>query len=153
MSTLLDARGLALSFGPTRVLRDVDISIERGELVAVMGPSGSGKSTLLHCLAGLLQPDAGEVRLDGERIDALSERRRSTVRLSKMGFVFQFGDLIPELTLVENVKTGAADTLVAAPDDTIATMAVAALLGAAVVAVATLPGIGGRLTPDLLRRE
>lgn len=104
MTTLLQARGLELSFGPTRVLHDVDITIDRGELVAVMGPSGSGKSTLLHCLAGLLQPDAGEVQLDGERIDTLSERRRSTVRLSRMGFVFQFGDLIPELTLVENVE-------------------------------------------------
>lgn len=104
MTTLLQARGLELSFGPTRVLHDVDITIDRGELVAVMGPSGSGKSTLLHCLAGLLQPDAGEVHLDGERIDTLSERRRSTIRLSRMGFVFQFGDLIPELTLVENVE-------------------------------------------------
>jgi len=104
MTTLLQARGLELSFGPTRVLHDVDINIERGELVAVMGPSGSGKSTLLHVLAGLLRPDAGGVQLDGGRIDTLSERRRSTVRLSRMGFVFQFGDLIPELTLVENVE-------------------------------------------------
>lgn len=104
MTTLLQARRLELSFGPSRVLHGVDFTIERGEVVAVMGPSGSGKSTLLHCLAGLLTPDAGEVHLDGERIDTLSERRRSTIRLTRMGFVFQFGDLIPELTLVENVE-------------------------------------------------
>jgi len=104
MSTLLQARRLELSFGTTRVLHDVDITITRGELVAVMGPSGSGKSTLLHCLAGLLAPDAGQVHLDGGRIDTLSERARSTLRLHRMGFVFQFGDLIPELTLVENVE-------------------------------------------------
>jgi putative ABC transport system ATP-binding protein len=104
MSTLLQARGLELTFGATRVLHDVDITIDRGELVAVMGPSGSGKSTLLHCLAGLLAPDAGQVHLDGGRIDNLSERARSTLRLHRMGFVFQFGDLIPELTLVENVE-------------------------------------------------
>ena len=104
MSTLLQAYGLELSFGATRVLHDVDITITRGELVAVMGPSGSGKSTLLHCLAGLLAPDAGQVHLDGGRIDTLSERARSTLRLHRMGFVFQFGDLIPELTLVENVE-------------------------------------------------
>lgn len=104
MSTLLQAWGLELSFGATRVLHDVDITITRGELVAVMGPSGSGKSTLLHCLAGLLAPDAGQVHLDGGRIDILSERARSTLRLHRMGFVFQFGDLIPELTLVENVE-------------------------------------------------
>jgi len=104
MSTVLQACGLELSFGATRVLHDVDITITRGELVAVMGPSGSGKSTLLHCLAGLLAPDAGQVHLDGGRIDTLSERARSTLRLHRMGFVFQFGDLIPELTLVENVE-------------------------------------------------
>jgi putative ABC transport system ATP-binding protein len=82
----------------------MDFDVDRGEVVAVMGPSGSGKSTLLHCLAGLLRPDAGTVRLGGLQINALSERRRSGLRLRRMGFVFQFGDLIPELTLVENVE-------------------------------------------------
>ncbi|MFC6930449.1 ABC transporter ATP-binding protein [Actinomadura yumaensis] len=68
-----------------------------------MGPSGSGKSTLLHCLAGIMKPDAGEVRLLGGRIDALGERRRSALRRSRFGFVFQFGQLLPELPAVENV--------------------------------------------------
>lgn len=102
--TLLEGRRLALSFGSTVVLREVDFWIDRGEIVAVLGPSGSGKSTLLHCLAGLLRPDSGEVHLAGRRIDDLSERRRSNFRLRRMGFVFQFGDLIPELTLAGNVE-------------------------------------------------
>ena len=74
-----------------------------GEVVAVMGPSGSGKSTLLHCLAGILVPDAGEIEVLGERIDRLSEARRSELRRDRFGFVFQFGQLVPELTAEENV--------------------------------------------------
>jgi putative ABC transport system ATP-binding protein len=68
-----------------------------------MGPSGSGKSTLLHCLAGILVPDAGEVHFDGRRIDVLSEPARSELRRDRFGFVFQFGQLVPELTAEENV--------------------------------------------------
>lgn len=101
---VLQASGLSHSYGATRVLRDVDFVIDPGEVVSVMGPSGSGKSTLLHLLAGLLVPDAGEVYLDGGRIDRLPERRRAGLRLRRIGFVFQFGDLVPELSLVENVE-------------------------------------------------
>ena len=68
-----------------------------------MGPSGSGKSTLLHCLAGILVPDAGEIRFDGRRIDTLGETERSALRRDRFGFVFQFGQLVPELTAEENV--------------------------------------------------
>ena len=100
---LLEGAGLGLSFGETRALDDVSVSLAAGETVAVMGTSGSGKSTLLHCLAGVLVPDRGEVRLDGERIDDQSDRRRSNLRLRTFGFVPQFGDLVPELTLLENV--------------------------------------------------
>jgi putative ABC transport system ATP-binding protein len=68
-----------------------------------MGPSGSGKSTLLHCLAGILMPDSGEVLFDGRRIDTLSEEERSALRRDHFGFVFQFGQLVPELSAEENV--------------------------------------------------
>src|SRR5881398_1456709 len=68
-----------------------------------MGPSGSGKSTLLHCLAGILVPDQGEVRFAGARIDDGSERDRTLLRRERFGFLFQFGQLVPELSAVENV--------------------------------------------------
>ena len=100
---ILRATGLGHSFGATRVLDGVDIQVDPGEVVAVMGRSGSGKSTLLHLLACLLQPDEGVVELGGQRIDDLPDRARSDLRLRRMGFVFQFGDLVPELTLAENV--------------------------------------------------
>ncbi|WP_448071812.1 ABC transporter ATP-binding protein [Georgenia yuyongxinii] len=101
---VLEGRGLRHAYGSTPVLDDVDIALGAGEVVAVMGPSGSGKSTLLHLLAGLLRPSGGEIWLAGERLDTLSERKRSERRLARMGFVFQFGDLVPELTVVENVE-------------------------------------------------
>jgi len=99
---VLTATGLIKRFGQTEALRGVDVAIERGEILAVMGPSGSGKSTLLHCLAGILAPDAGEVRLDGERIDTLGDADRSRLRRTAFGFVFQFGQLVPELPAIEN---------------------------------------------------
>jgi putative ABC transport system ATP-binding protein len=68
-----------------------------------MGPSGSGKSTLLHCMAGILVPDAGEVLFDGRRLDLMRESERSALRRDRFGFVFQFGQLVPELTAAENV--------------------------------------------------
>ena len=103
-TTVLAGHGLHHSYGPTEVLHGVDLDVGAGEVVAVMGPSGSGKSTLLHLLAGLLVPDEGTVHLAGQRIDTLPERRRAEIRLRSMGFVFQFGDLVPELTLAENVE-------------------------------------------------
>jgi putative ABC transport system ATP-binding protein len=79
------------------------VSVAAGEILAVMGPSGSGKSTLLHCLSGILAPDSGEIWFDGRRIDAMSEARRSALRRDHFGFVFQFGQLVPELTAEENI--------------------------------------------------
>lgn len=97
------SRGLSLSYGETVAVNDVSVAVMAGESVALMGPSGSGKSSLLHCLAGVLPPDSGEVVVDGARLDQLTERQRSHLRLTRMGMVFQFGNLVPELTLLENV--------------------------------------------------
>ncbi|GAA3351840.1 ABC transporter ATP-binding protein [Amorphoplanes nipponensis] len=101
--SILEARGVVLSFGETPALRGADLAVAEGELLAIMGPSGSGKSTLLHCLAGILVPDAGEVRFAGRRIDRLGETGRSALRRDEFGFVFQFGQLVPELSAQENV--------------------------------------------------
>ena len=100
---LIEARDVALSFGQTPALRGASVSVTAGEILAVMGPSGSGKSTLLHCLAGILAPDAGEVWFGGRRVDTMGETERSTLRRDRFGFVFQFGQLVPELTAEENV--------------------------------------------------
>jgi len=100
---VVSARNLGLRYGDTVALHEANIELREGERVALMGPSGSGKSSLLHCLAGVVAPQQGEIWFEGERLDRLSEARRSTRRLKRMGMVFQFGDLVPELTLVENV--------------------------------------------------
>ncbi|HLK02524.1 MAG TPA: ABC transporter ATP-binding protein [Streptosporangiaceae bacterium] len=91
------------SFGQTPALRGANVSAAQGEILAIMGPSGSGKSTLLHCLAGILAPDEGSVWFDGQEIDKMSENGRSALRRDRFGFVFQFGQLVPELTAEENV--------------------------------------------------
>ncbi|GAA3451862.1 ABC transporter ATP-binding protein [Dactylosporangium matsuzakiense] len=103
MSTLIEARDVHMAFGETPALRGAQFDAEPGEIVAVMGPSGSGKTTLLHCLAGILVPGEGEVLFDGRRIDRLNEHERSALRRERFGFVFQFGQLVPELTVEENV--------------------------------------------------
>lgn len=99
----VSARGLVKRFGETTALAGVDLDLADGEALAVTGPSGSGKSTLLHCLAGILVPDAGTVTLRGRPVHALDERERSLLRRSHYGFVFQNGQLLPELPAVENV--------------------------------------------------
>jgi putative ABC transport system ATP-binding protein len=103
VSALVEARDVVLSFGQTPALRGASVDVAAGEILAVMGPSGSGKSTLLHCLAGILVPDSGEVRFDGRRVDTMGESERSALRRDRFGFVFQFGQLVPELTAEENV--------------------------------------------------
>lgn len=103
VTDLVEARDVVLSFGSTPALRGAELAVAQGEIVAVTGPSGSGKSTLLHCLAGILVPDEGEILYDGRRIDAMRETERSALRRDRFGFVFQFGQLVPELTAEENV--------------------------------------------------
>jgi putative ABC transport system ATP-binding protein len=101
--SIIEAREVVLSFGPTPALRGASLAVASGEILAIMGPSGSGKSTLLHCLAGILVPDSGEVHFDGRRVDTMGEPERSALRRDRFGFVFQFGQLVPELTAEENV--------------------------------------------------
>ncbi len=101
--TLLVAEDLHKAFGPTPALVGAGLSIGAGEIVAIMGPSGSGKSTLLHCLAGILRPDRGTVRYQDVDLGSLSDGKRSELRRTEFGFVFQFGQLVPELTCLENV--------------------------------------------------
>jgi len=100
---LIVARAISKSFGRTPALRGASVSVGAGEILAVMGPSGSGKSTLLHCLAGIFPPDDGEIVFDGQRLDRLSEASRTELRRTAFGFVFQFGQLVPELTAADNV--------------------------------------------------
>jgi putative ABC transport system ATP-binding protein len=101
--TIIEARDISKSFGATPALTGASFAAGRGEILAMMGPSGSGKSTLLHCLAGIYAPDQGEVLLRGRRLDSLSDASRSRLRRTEFGFVFQFGQLVPELTVADNI--------------------------------------------------
>jgi putative ABC transport system ATP-binding protein len=103
MKGLIEACDVYYSFGATPAVQGASLSVDAGEIVAVMGPSGSGKSTLLHCLAGIFVPDKGEVRFGGRRLDTMSEAERTALRRTGFGFVFQFGQLVPELTAADNV--------------------------------------------------
>ncbi|GGZ22524.1 hypothetical protein GCM10010300_77680 [Streptomyces olivaceoviridis] len=101
--SLLVAERLRKAYGPTVALDSAEFSIHPGEIVAVMGPSGSGKSTLLHCLAGIAPPDSGSILYAGREMATMGDAERSRLRRSEFGFVFQFGQLVPELTCIENV--------------------------------------------------
>lgn len=100
---VLSTDNITKSFGNVRALSGVSLQIHEDESVAIMGPSGSGKSTLLHCLSGVLVPESGKVLFQGEDIAAQKDVKRSRLRLSQFGFVFQDGQLIPELPARENV--------------------------------------------------
>jgi putative ABC transport system ATP-binding protein len=102
-TNVIEACDVVRSFGETPALRGASLAVARGEIVAIMGPSGSGKSTLLHCLAGIYRPDSGEIWFDGKRIDGWDEDSRTRLRRSAFGFVFQFGQLVPELSAADNV--------------------------------------------------
>ena len=105
---IVEARSLRKTYdtGSVRVaaLRGVDLMVKRGEMIAIMGPSGCGKTTLLNCLSGLDSIDSGEVLVEGEALSEMSDRRRTDHRARRMGFVFQFYNLMPVLTAVENVE-------------------------------------------------
>ena len=103
MAQILSLTDITKDFGGGPVLAGISLDIEPGELVAVMGPSGSGKSTLLHCMSGVLTPTHGSVRYGDEELSALGDGPRSRTRLRNFGFVFQDGQLLPELSNVDNV--------------------------------------------------
>lgn len=103
MSTVLDMSGIEHAYRRTVALRGVSLSVDDGEVVAVTGPSGCGKSTLLHAACGIIRPQAGSVRLLGDDLADLDEAARSRLRRRRVGIVLQFGQLVPELSVLDNV--------------------------------------------------
>ena len=104
MSLILESHNLRKVFpNKTEALRGANFKIDAGEIVAIMGPSGSGKSTLLHCLAGIIKPTSGQVIFDNQDIAKWSDKRRNQLRRKNFGFVFQFSQLVPELSAIDNV--------------------------------------------------
>jgi putative ABC transport system ATP-binding protein len=102
--TLLSARDVRKTFGATVALESFEIDVESGEIVALLGRSGSGKSTALLCLGAILACDHGEIQFEGRHIESASARERALLRRTSFGFVFQFGHLVPEVPLVDNVS-------------------------------------------------
>ncbi|MFF9013069.1 ABC transporter ATP-binding protein [Streptomyces sp. NPDC014870] len=102
MDAILRAKGVDLFYGPQQAVSGADFSLKRGEVAAIMGSSGSGKSSLLYCLAGVLAPSNGTVSFDGVSLASLSDDELSRLRRERFGFVFQYGELLPELTVEEN---------------------------------------------------
>lgn len=114
MTLVVDAKGIEMTFRDgdviTPVLKGIDLTLKTGELAALLGASGSGKSTLLSIIGLLLQPTRGEIKIGGERVDGLSEARRTKFRNRNLGFIFQFHHLLPDFTATENVVFPAAAT-------------------------------------------
>jgi len=100
---MIDIKGITKSFGSLQVLKGIDLHIDKGEVVSIVGPSGAGKTTLLQIIGTLDKPDSGEIVIDGIDINKLNKKRLSEFRNKKIGFVFQFHQLLPEFTALENV--------------------------------------------------
>jgi lipoprotein-releasing system ATP-binding protein len=100
---MLKAENITKNYGSLAVLKGVDIAVQQGEIVSIVGSSGAGKSTLLHILGTLDKADSGHIWLDGEQVDSLNGKKLAAFRNTHMGFVFQFHHLLPEFTALENV--------------------------------------------------
>ena len=103
VTNIISAKNIKKSYGKTEVLHGVTLDVRQGEVLAIMGPSGSGKSTLLHSLAAIIPVDSGEIIFGGRNIAKFSDNKRSILRRTAFGFVFQFSQLVPELTVIDNV--------------------------------------------------
>ncbi|MCR4922307.1 MAG: ABC transporter ATP-binding protein [Bacteroidaceae bacterium] len=100
---MIQLRGITKSFGSLQVLRGIDLDIARGEIVSIVGPSGAGKTTLLQIMGTLDRPDSGQTLIDGQDVSRLGEARLARFRNRHIGFVFQFHQLLPEFTAIENI--------------------------------------------------
>ena len=100
---MIDIKGITKSFGSLQVLKGINLHIDKGEVVSIVGPSGAGKTTLLQIIGTLDKPDSGEIMIDGTDVRQLSSKKLSEFRNRRIGFVFQFHQLLPEFTAVENI--------------------------------------------------
>ena len=100
---MLQATGIYKNYGELEVLKGVDLTLAKGEVVSIAGPSGSGKSTLLHILGTLDRPDKGMITINGQQVNSLNDKQVAAFRNSHIGFVFQFHHLLPEFSALENV--------------------------------------------------
>lgn len=100
---MIDVKGITKSFGTLQVLRGIDLHVDKGEIVSIVGPSGAGKTTLLQIIGTLDRPDAGEVVIEGNDVTKMGRKALAGFRNRKIGFVFQFHQLLPEFTALENV--------------------------------------------------
>lgn len=103
LTPIIDAKNITKTYGDTHALNNVSLKVQPGEVLAIMGPSGSGKSTLLHSLAGIISINSGEIHFDGTRIDTYNDTKRSILRRTSFSFVFQFSQLVPELSAIDNI--------------------------------------------------
>jgi lipoprotein-releasing system ATP-binding protein len=100
---MIKAENITKSFGSLQVLKGIDLEVEKGEIVSIVGPSGAGKTTLLLIMGTLEEPDGGTITIDGQKLSRMSEKKLSDFRNKNIGFVFQFHQLLPEFTALENV--------------------------------------------------
>ncbi len=100
---MIDIKGITKSFGSLQVLKGIDLHIDKGEVVSIVGPSGAGKTTLLQIIGTLDKPDSGSIMVDSIDVSSLSTKKLSDFRNQHLGFVFQFHQLLPEFTALENI--------------------------------------------------